>query len=102
MSLRSSRTHAPPSRSWLTKTCNRSASTHSTPSARAMSSLMRSHLAAALPCFRNSRRYSMRDEQQGDRPKLLGDPLARDQRRLQLAELHVAPLAQFVAALRVE
>ena len=44
----------------------------------------------------------MSDERQGDRPKLLGDPLARERRRLQLAEPHIAPLAQFVASLRVE
>lgn len=36
-----------------------------------------------------------------DRPKLLGDPIAREMRRAQLMEPHVAPLTEFVAQLRL-
>lgn len=37
-----------------------------------------------------------------DRPKLLGDPVAREHRRMQLSEPHVAPLTTFVRCLRGE
>jgi len=42
----------------------------------------------------------MSNQATDDRPKLLGDPLALAQRRQQLSEPHVAPLTQFVVALR--
>ena len=41
-------------------------------------------------------------EQLADRPKLLADPLARAQRRAQLREPHVGPLAAYVEQLRLE
>lgn len=44
----------------------------------------------------------MTGEPYPDRPKLLGDPAARDARRAQLRDLHVAPLTEFVEALRAE
>ncbi len=47
-----------------------------------------------------AQRTRARTEQLTDVPKLLADPAAREARRAHLAEPHVAPLAEYVAALR--